>query len=92
LDDGSNEVTTRLVKTLRFATRREKASPDWALNHFGRAIGRVQFSGRMVSWRPVRVSKPAANYLAGVPPSTAAGATNVYHHRDVQGWRLILAP
>jgi len=44
-DEGWTGFTTKLVKTLLFAHRREKAPPAWAVFHFSRADWRVNFSG-----------------------------------------------
>jgi hypothetical protein len=47
-DEGWTGFTTKLVKTLLFAHRREKAPPAWAVFHFSRADWRVNFRAAVI--------------------------------------------
>jgi hypothetical protein len=75
-----------------------KRRPKWGFFNTAAPNGAsVLGAGGMMPLPRIRISKPATYYLAGVPPSTSAGAiTAETHHtpgfrRDLEWW-LVLAP
>lgn len=90
-DDGCNECHDQTGQDTTFCNNQGESVARLGAKIILPRQRRVYLPGRMVSWRPVRISKPAA-IISPACPQHRCRRHHVYHNRDVQEWRLILAP
>jgi hypothetical protein len=91
MDDGRNECHDQTGQDTTFCDSQGESVARLGAKLIQPRHRRVRFANRMVSWLPVRIPKPAA-IISPACPQHRCRRHYVHHHRDVKGWRLVLAP